>query len=78
MATQFKVGDRVRYPYNGSVGTVTAITARGFNWRLDEPFQLGPRYGWYQEGESYTDEKWELASLHPDADLSNGVADEHD
>jgi hypothetical protein len=64
--TRFKVGERILptsalYKYYPRA-IVTEITTRGFKYRYDEKIQLGPRFGWYQEGESFTDDGWDLAA----------------
>lgn len=64
--TRFKVGERILpdshlYRWRPTA-TVTEITHRGFKYRYDEKIVLGPRHGWYQEGESFTDDGWDLAA----------------
>ncbi|MDB5975123.1 MAG: hypothetical protein JWR07_1883 [Nevskia sp.] len=55
------VGDRVRNTYarHWPNATVTELTAGGFKWRFDEPHSIGPRHGWFQEGEALTLDDWE-------------------
>jgi len=59
------------YPVNArlwherlGLATVTGHTEHGFTWKLDECHYLGPRQGWYEEGETYElgYEDWILAS----------------
>jgi hypothetical protein len=54
----FKVGDRVRWNEGGNVGmpvVVTALTERGFRWRLEAPTEHG-----YVEGECQYPQAYEL------------------
>lgn len=49
----FKIGDKIFYTHLKIPGVVTEITSRGFKYKLDEPFNLGARLGFFQEGEVY-------------------------
>jgi hypothetical protein len=57
--TRFSVRDRVRNR-QGHTALVIARTAHGFRYFLDGRWEFGPRHGWADEGESFTDEDWEL------------------
>jgi len=58
-ATKFKVRDRLIQRSSGRVATVIALTTRGFRYFLDERWELGPRHGFIDEGESFDDSQWE-------------------
>ena len=50
-----QVGDRIinRSAWNMGEATVKEITDRGFKYKLDKRYDLGARYGWFDEGECY-------------------------
>lgn len=66
--TRFRIGQRVRNTRarHGNA-VVTAITERGFAYKLLQPHSYGPRHGWFQEGESFQDEGWELVETNHEA-----------
>lgn len=59
--TAFKVRDRIVRKNTGRRAIVTALTPRGFNYFLDDRWELGPRHGFVDDGESFDDKQWELA-----------------
>lgn len=50
-----KVGDRLRDIHSSFpvIVIVTALTERGFAYRAEQPVFLGPRHGWWQDGECF-------------------------
>ncbi len=59
--SKFKVRDRVQDKHSGRTATVIALTAQGFRYFFDERWELGPRHGFVDEGESFDDSHWEAA-----------------
>jgi hypothetical protein len=67
------VGDRIAFIQRPSWpwATVTAHTARGYTWKLDQPHSLGPRHGVIDAGEEYALDGWVL--IEPSAVTPGGV-----
>lgn len=55
----FSVGDRVTCAFHHDIpATITGLVGEGFEYVLDRPHELGPRYGVITNGTAFTTENW--------------------